>query len=440
MLLVSMSAGARVTGSTTFALTGSLTLAWQGDHSLGCAAAGVCGVTGSLEMIPSSANGGSSSGRGAALELIDPYAAARVSELSAGGAGGTACADPVPVDFTFVLRHAADGALQARIGSGFFVELPSAGRCAGPTAADLLRLALPARGLGTHRYDLSGRTTFAAGPFIVTAISTMRTVVLHGSGVTISGGSGSSTGTGTSVSITAGTKPVPIPREVLQEYAHVVYRAEASSGELTTQFSGLPAPVCAPLGACGTSGTLSGALSAGGAGGTISFYGTRIVKHRVGARAALADLRAGRLEIYASPYPLAVHDAVSELLQRPDGTTCTDQTDTKLVVGAPFVPPRRGVVLSLGFNGPFGLGSFDPLRTRCPGPSSTDVLGSSAMATATVPGRAPGAGQMTLTFRHPGAFTSSGYSGMRGGAATISLVLVRAGGGTNRVPEGTVTP
>jgi len=426
----------RATPGVTVQLVGLLTIAWQGDPARGCAAEGLCGVSGSLQMLPSGQGG--VSGGPPPIELSDFGAVARVTDASAGGAV-TACADPVPVDVLFVVKHGAGG-LQAVLESTSSPQPPSAGRCAGPTAADLSGLALPARKLGSHGYDLSGQTTFGAGPFTVTAISTVRALFARGG--TNSGGIGGLGGIGSVPGILSVGRPVPMPRAptTLEEHAEVDYRIEGLSGALSTSFAGLAAPLCAPLGACGVTGELQESFSGGG---VISFVGSRKVKHRVGERAALADLRSGRLGLGGGLEGLPIAETTTETLTGPDGTVCSDrQTASALPASGLSSIGRRGVALILG---PYGAGGpslfgVDPLRTRCPGPSAVDVLGSSPLARASILASTLGAHRLEVTFQRRGSFTGSAYQGERGGSVVLSLVFERARGGTSRVPVGPPFP
>jgi hypothetical protein len=421
VLAPSLPAATRVREFPDLYLAGALTLAWHGDPSRGCAAAGVCGVTGSLEIVPEA---GSTAPAAATLELIDPFAAARAIDVSANGAIGAACADLVPVDLYLAVRRTSAGGLRAVTDPGFSSgQLPSAGRCAGPTVSDLLTLALPARKLGRHGYDLSGRSTLGAGPFAVTVISSLR-AISHGRAISI-------TSSGSTGVIRVGGPPRPGHRRVLEEHAEVVYRVAGVSGALTTTFSGVPAPLCDPLGACGSTGTLSESLAARG---TVTFSGSRSVTRRVGTLAALADLGAGRLAVNVNA--TALRRTLSETLAWPSGTTCTD-ANTQMASLIDFPGPSEGLTLVPG-NPRTGPGVVDPLRTRCPGPSGTDVLGiaqlATPLATGAVPTTAIGAHTMTVPLASHATFLSDDYAGARAGSLVLSLVAVRASGGTSSVP------
>jgi hypothetical protein len=381
-------------------------------------------VSGSIEMLP---EGSSSSSPGPPpIELTDPNAAARVTDTS--GATQTVCADVVPVDFQLAVRHT--GGTHAVIEVSQSPQLPAGGRCAGPTPADLAALVLPARPLGSGGYDFSGRTTFGAGPFTVTAISTVRAPFTHGSA-----GLGSVGAPGAITSIAVGPAPTaPRLPTVLQEHAEIAYRVVAVTGGLATAFAGLAPPLCSPLGACGTAGTVTETFKTSG---TISFFGTRTVKRRVSAGRTLADLRAGRLAVYTSFDGLPIAETATETVTGPGTLSCAD---TRTEGPFPGQSSRRGRhAIELAFAGSggtfvFGDGGIDPLRTRCPGPASADVVANGPLAAATVPLSTLGRRPLSLTFTGGGPFTGSAYTGQRGGSVVLSLIFAHASGGTTRTP------
>lgn len=416
--------------TTTYVqLRGSLTVSWSGDPSDGCAAQGVCGVTGSLQMVPTSTSGESSSSPEPSLpplELTDEAAVARVVQTAAGGSTPAACADVVPVDFDLAVSS-RDGTLRATVNRIESFELPSSGRCAGPTQADMVALTLPARRLHDG-YDLSGQATFRAGPFAVAVTSTVRALVSDrppaGPATVLVAGAGSR------VTVVA----PPPGRSELLENAQLTYRVTSIRGGLSQSFTALAAPLCEPLGACGTGGELSESFSGGG---VFGFSGTRVVTRRVGKRAALADLAAGRLNLEALQQAASFPSTVRETLIEPGGTTCTDAASQPASLSGAGTRHGRTVTLSLS---PSGLlqgpsGAVDPLRTRCPGPSRADVLGpqGGALATATLPASDLGRRRLTLTFQHPGAFQGSAYDGQRGGSVVLTLRLTGTSGGTARL-------
>ena len=133
-------------------VTGPLTIAWSGDPAHGCAAAGLCGVSGTLQM---HFGGGELSGSGGPPELMatDDGAVARVQTTAPDGSV-TTCADLVPVQFDIAVHGATARVAGGVLGLGS--QAPSAGRCAGPTSGQLAALSSPLRRLA-HGYDLSGR-------------------------------------------------------------------------------------------------------------------------------------------------------------------------------------------------------------------------------------------------------------------------------------------
>lgn len=425
-LAVPTAAFARRSRQVNVTITGSLTLSWSSDPALGCAAVGQCGVTGSLEILPSGTTG--TSGGPAPLEPQDETATIR--EVSRGGDGAvrSTCADVIPVDFTLAIRHTRQG-LRAVIPPGAAFLPPSSGPCAGPTASDLMGLRLPARRLGARSFDLSGASSFAMGPFDVAADSTLRVLITYGNSVPGGGPFGAIVGS-TSVSGPGSTLGPPAhTRPVLQETADVKYRIASISGSLSTDFSGLPAPLCAPLGACGDSGHLAESIAGGG---SLTFSAARIVPRRVSAAAALRDLRSGRMHLDGFLQASPAHEITSETLAQADGTTCRASTD-----GGQFelnaAIRRDGDQILLASLGP--ASGIDPLRTRCPGPPATDVLGgqSDILATAPLALGQIGRAHLTLSLSGAGTFSGLSWSGSRSGTLVVALTRERVRAGTRRV-------
>ena len=405
------------------ALTGSLTIAWTGSPAAGCAAAGVCGVSGSVEMHLGNSSA-SSSGGPAPLEVTDPSAVARVQTTAPDGAVIT-CADLVPVDFSLAVRRIG-GAPRTTIDTPTSLALPSAGRCAGPTGSDLSGLSLPARRFGAHGYDMSGHSTATGGPFQVTVFSSVHAHITFGS----QGGQPPLGGT----SFPGGSTHPTKPRSALEESATVVYRLSGLGGALTTGFAGLAAPLCDPVGACGASGRLVQSFTARG---TVSFSGTRLVSRRVGQAAALADLRRGRLRLFDTFPVSSIRVTTDETISESHGVACRDTSTVRL--GSSSTSDRaHGTTdeLTLSPNpGAFPGGALDPFRTRCPGPSALDILGpyGAPMAAATVTAGELGDPRLSIVFHTATTFAGAAYSGERSGSTVLSLTLVRRRGVTRRV-------
>lgn len=279
------------------------------------------------------------------------------------------------------------------------------GRCAGPTAADLATLVLPARGLGRRGYDLSGTKSFGAGPFEVTAISHVRARFEPQPPL-------------------GGGRPAPVgrsrPRLVLRERAEIDYRVVGVQGTLGASFTGPADPLCRSLGTCASGGALNLALRPEGQ--TLSFSGQRIVKRAVGARRALEDLRAGRLQVQDSSSGLSFAGTLTGSLLGPGRVSCDSQFHERVsalcstIVGS---GDRFALVTS-----PDGFPSIEYLRSYCPGPTTSDIVGSGSLATGALPLAALGDRHLTLTLSGSGAFHAIGYQGIRRG--TLSFVLVRS--------------
>jgi hypothetical protein len=410
-------------------LTGALTVAWTGDPAHGCAAAGLCGVSGSLEMVQGNGASSDSGGGAPPLELSDQSAVARVQTRAPDGTV-TGCADLVPVDFFLTVRKTR-GAARATLDPSNALDAPSSGRCAGPTAADIGAMKLPARQMGSRGYDLSGQTSFGAGPFEVTAISTVRAHFTYGN----QGNQGGLGGFGFLIGGVSGGGSTHLlnPRPALQESAVARYRITGVTGALDTDFAGVTPPLCDGLGACGATGRLTQTISTHE---TVIFAGTRLVSRRVGRSGALADLRRGRLLLFDSFGVRPIHETVAETRSQSDGASCTDTSSLKLAT-PPFTGPHHGVdelALAAGI-GDLGFGAPDPFRTRCPGPSAADIIGTGggSVATGTVTAGELGDRHLSIIFRARGAFDGPDYSGRRTGSVVVSMTLVRQSGGTRRV-------
>ncbi len=416
-----MNASAKVEAQRLIQPVGSLAFAWKGDPARGCAGQGLCNVTGSVVVrVGDSASGGASGVP--PIELSDDSAVARVDESGVTGTALSACADPQSVDFELRVTRSTGGGLRARSDNGS-LGWPSAGRCAGPTAADLAALVLPAQSLGKRGYDLSGSAHFGAGPFAVTVISHIRALVSNDFGV----GPGVPSAPNGGPPATKGGPPPPKRRPRLEEEAGVQYRVVGVSGALGAAFSGIGEPACQPYGTCDTTGSLSVSVSASHQ--TLTFFGSRIVGHRVGEVRALEDLRAGRLNVADTSFGLRLGDRVTGRLRWPDGSTCAD------TVTAAEAPIQSGVkghadLFKLAAGSEDFFPGADPLRSRCPGPSSSELVGDGALATGSVPFRDFGAIRLTLRLSASGSFRAPEYQGARLGAIVLTLARARVNGGT----------
>lgn len=399
--------------TTTLRPVGSLTFLWAGDPARGCAAQGLCGVRGYLVVRV----GDSSSGAPGLppVELSDQAVTARVQERSASGASVSDCADLESVDFQLNLERSRGRVVRAASTQGA-LGWPSAGRCAGPTATDLSALVLPARRLGRRGFDLSGRRSFGAGPFEVTASSRLEAL------------------------FQSSTFPFPPPtgpsgfrfphgHPALTENVEVDYRIASAQGALGASFAGVGAPLCRSLGTCARTGTVSLVLGPGGH-GPLAFFGTRMVRRHVTARRALRDLHAGRLSLQDSSSSLSFAGGLTGTLLAPGAPACASALREPVDALSSAV---RGRVDRFVLGGDLGVfPALDYLRSRCPGPTTADIAGPGSLAAGSLPVSSLGARRLTLRLAGSGRFDAGGYVGSRQGSLTLRLIRTRIVAGTQR--------
>lgn len=396
---------------------GTLTFAWHGDPQRGCAAQGLCGVRGAV-TVHLDGFGQLRQGRiRGEIDLVGASATARVVREDPASATGE-CIDTVSVqDLQVRLRRRGAGAYSALLNGSPI----SSGRCAGPVN-ELSRLPLPVRRLHTRRlgFDLRGRAPFTAGPFSGVLIST----VVVRPDTRDSGQQYTATGS------TPGPA-VSVPR-VLVERATVRLRLTGPGGSLQSSFSGSPPPPCVPVDSCGASGTLS--LGVSGFSRTLVISGYQNVRKRVGSRKALADLRTGRLDVSGTAFAAPVRGTLAEVLARPGGGCRSARSEQlRLVIDQLLTGDSTdSLAVALGSDQ-----ASDPLRTHCPGPSEVDIVSNNQdlapqqlLDPATIPLRALGQRQLTITLRAPGRFSSTGYTGASAGGLRLTLTPLSARGGT----------
>ncbi|MGH2875216.1 MAG: hypothetical protein ACRDLV_03075, partial [Solirubrobacteraceae bacterium] len=378
-------------------------------------------VSGSLQITTAQGSAISSGGT-PSVDIQDDQAVARVLQRNAADTIDGTCVDLVPVDLQISL--AGHGDLAHALTQGY--SGASSGRCAGPAASDLVKLTFPARRLPGGDYDLSGTRTFGAGPFTITAVSTLRMIVSRSPiafpGFPVVPGTWSSS---SGINISSKLHPA------LVEQATYDYRLVRVAGSLTTTFAGEADPMCRPLGACGASGRIDASLAGHG---TVEFSGSRRVGHRTGAAAALADLRAGRMAVFDTLGSLSLRETTSETLTA-TGDACTNRITQPLALATSgFHHGAERVVLGPGPDSSLGFETgADLLRTRCPGPSLQDVAGGGSLAQTTLAAGALGDHRIKLVLSSSRPFSGSAYTGTRAGTIVLMLALVRAHGETRRV-------
>ena len=408
LLGVSLAAPAHAWADEFLIASGSLTYTWQGDPARGCAAAGLCGVEGAAIVDTQGQADASSFGGMTNIGLFPTATTVRVLDGESGASDE--CVDlPTNVPVNLAIGREGHGRLQAR------VQPPvSSGRCAGPLAQDLAGLRLAVRKSGGRRpsFDLRGSQSFVAGPFSGMLVSTVVMRPSSSGESQTSGSSGSSLGP-------------PPPRKQLVEQVTLRYRVSSLPGALETSFSGEPDPFCAALDSCGATGTLG--LSLLQPQNELVLSASRTVQTRVSARRAIADLRRGRLR-FGAITGVGVGTVVTESFSGGDGLRCQDSaTGGQAVVQ--FIPlgTRRGVSATL-----IEPSGSVALRTHCPGPTDTDMIGNvfGGLATGAVGPADLLRRQTVVSLTNPGGFSGVGYVGSRGGALGLSLALEQIHAGT----------
>src|SRR5204863_9751716 len=145
--------------------TGGVTVTWHGDPARGCAAAGLCGYSGSAGLQPVYGSydfflAGGRRLRDSFSYLDTSLDVTRVKRVDGSGEG--ACVDAP--DLSLYLTTARAGAGRGRL--GFDGDGLSPGRCAGPDIQNVLAL-LPRHAISLSRLkkrslsvDMSGRASF----------------------------------------------------------------------------------------------------------------------------------------------------------------------------------------------------------------------------------------------------------------------------------------
>lgn len=351
--------------------SGSVVVAWHSDS--GCAAAGLCGYSGTTVMPTGSVDVFAFADANSPLNVEDATidfenVLARVQRD--GGSGRSTCVDSPELEFVqFDVVRARKGALGLKLIGNPESPASLAGRCAGPTMSDVAP-ALP-RGTLSHRarlhggvLDMSGRRPFRSGAFSGEVVSTLRLRIRRAkhSGFDESYG-----------------HPHAQPITSLS----VAYRVTRLRGSVAADFGGAAEPVCRVLDACGARGSSTLSLSATGFLVVQAYAPSR----RVHGRGPLAVLRAARHVHYGllGGGGLNSVNSLSARVTPGGGGECRADTRLPSDLQLEAQPVHRGVALSVSTN--YDPGS-DPFRSRCPGPSKEDILGAGPLISKVLPVRA----------------------------------------------------
>lgn len=388
---------------------GSVAVDWSGSPADGCAAAGVCGVKGSI--ILRAPGNFASLGKHPTVVLSDP-AIARASTPGATPASDGSCASSEEIALTLVMGGSSADP-QFTVDRADSPYPPSAGACAGPTASDLAALAFPARPLRHGRgYNLSGAEHFTAGPFAVVAHAHLR-AFRH------------------EVRLGRRRAPSGLVRghsdRALQETASVTYRVTGVSGSLSGGF-GAADDDCASFGTCGDQGSLD--LMPGTDGEEVTIHGERVVDHAVSKSTALSDLAAGRLVTDGGFGELHLPESLSGTLTPSSGTECTSTVEQSSPAFVATVSSGTDAIALVSDGTDGGFDFSDPLRSRCPGPLSSEVAPDEVLASGALALSDVGQPNLTVSISGQRSWTGDGYAGTFGGTLHLTLQRMRESGGT----------
>lgn len=418
LLLAAAPAGARqVEVAGSLAPKGVVTIAWHGDPARGCAAAGLCGYSGSVTML---ANDGYYDFTLAGRRLLDSYAfiesydrqpIVRVKRTEAGAEGG-ACVDTLS-GTAIDLNTARAGRNRLRL--SLDEEGISPGRCAGPELAGLLTK-LPHRTRALSRIvagrarvaDFSGDVAFSQGRFAGTIHSTLRVGFRKGDAGTFE------------------SRPPRAPggrRLIRVADVHAVYRVASLTGGISTSFGGLTDPPCADLDACGLSGSSSWAVSS--AHGSFAFEAVaRARRGDRGLRGALAAVRRGPASVYGeADLSRNLGTTTADLRRADGGAGCHDTASASSPGVAAYNEPATRLTFEFAGEDAFPSRT-DLVRTGCPGPREDDVLGLGAPAAGSVSMKVFGRKTMKARMRGSGRYERKAYAGTQSTDLTLGLRLV----------------
>lgn len=409
------------------AVEGNVEVQFHGEPQAGCLAQ--CGLSGSIIWSPERSaqlylyeekKDGKRTLEGSLLffgGLDEPGSRTTALVVRSGSAG--VCSD-VRGELASSLDFSAGerSRLQAQlVAGGFTGPALFATRCGGPLDRDLAA-ALPTRPLelpvllhGGATIDLSGERSFIATGFAGTVTSSLR------------------------LKLGAPQAPfAPLSRPKLKgldtslpRSLTATYRIERLAGTVSTSFSGASErPLCMPLDACSTSGQVR--VTAQASSGTARFSALANSKRtsRRQLRAALGlgpGRRARGITIAADAAWRKGTGSVVESFTVGGRPSCSDSVPLERG-RLTFTFGRRRVFVSYGRPGLFEDGA---LRTRCPGPSLSDVALDHPLATGAIALRAFRKRRVTIRLASHRTFESEPYTGETRAALTLVLRRLQVG-------------
>jgi hypothetical protein len=405
------------------AFDGRLIVRFHGDPATGCAVHGLCGYSGTVLWTPP-ARGGVDIFESTAhrltsyqisLSLFSPASSPSVPGGLANAiiqGPGQSCGDAARTGANINLALS-----RGRVRFNLAQASPSLlqTRCAGPLDADVAS-ALPSPTAtinstlhGEMTVDLVASGSFAAHGFAGTVVSTLKLAL---------GRPGRPQ--------RSGSTPPPVPTERYR-LVRVSYRA-AISGTVIAAVSGdADTGLCGPLGACGLHGTLS--LRPAVSGVQADFYAQAPASRPYrDLLTALGISTAGRASGVSVGGEASWNNGGTVAAVLSDGTgSCRDATDLNggaitfesagRRLGAQYIPSLNG---------------DSTLRTRCPGPESTQL----PLALGTTLPTALGGRRPTISLRAGGPFLDDGYTGLVKSNLRITLTRRRVHTSVINLPGG----
>jgi hypothetical protein len=416
--------------------SGEVTIEFHGDEAAGCAAAHLCGVSGTVTWSPARSGillafGYRSHGEhfeAGYLVVGDelgygggPGTSARVRRTGDGGAPDSLCAD--------VGSSIASSSPAPRLGTS--IALNPLGtdevlrtRCAGPLTRDVGSL-LPTRTISENAVRRGGaKLDFSAdGEFTGHGLAG----TLH-SNVVLRVGKGSNL-----LQSQQESAPPERTRKQRTRFLEVFYRVESVSGRVVTSVRGLADPdLCGPLDSCGLLGTITTTPSSSKGDGYVFAYGS--------AKHTRRELRRA-VGLEPGPVPRGVQ-RVGYFSWEDAGSVTSDLSRAGVPACADSAPLAGGGLLDLGFSNKHATARYyggdvilgaDPLRTRCPGPGTSDAT--AGLAAGRLPLQALGARRSTLRITRGTSLNANGYSGVTRADLTVTIRRTRI---RNRVEVETV--
>ena len=412
------SAAASRNTSLEFSASGSITVAWHGDPARGCAAAGMCGYSGTttfpqldyadLELIHTR--------HGVVAEFggidSDGPTVVRVRREVPGGSPAVCVTHDTASSFTLDLSRAYAGRRWLSVGTDALPAPMASGQCAGPRLGDFVG-SLPSRAIRLKALRRAGTRLPLGDASVDTVVSTL---VLRSNGERRESGFGGGGG---------GPGPGGSRRTLTVD---VRFRVRRSAGEVAADFRALNAPICQVLDACGTSGRAGYTLD--GSSGSLDVYGWAPARgsHIPTLGAAIAAIaRRGAVEADGQLGPGS--GVTTSAFERPGSPTCTDRARPPAPIL--FVEgERNGSRLDLAT--PDEDTSTDSLsdvfRTRCPGPNQRrrEREAGAPLASARLATTSLSRPELRIALTRAGRFSSGAYAGSVGGRVELDLVRTRA--------------